>query len=156
MPGDEPLARGWVRTCLDMTSGEDRPLPRALVIRRTWGQAVERTGGSRRPSCRGARRPPSTLGARATCPAETHNTCRARELRRDTPSSSTRPVGTTRMEEENRDPGDLSLVNATPTPWHIKGKGRTPVGGTGFTTLTHPHNTSRPETWEPVPSLDCL
>jgi hypothetical protein len=71
MLGIEPLAQGPERTCLDMTSGEDRPLPRAPVIRRTGGQAVKRAGDSRRPSCRGSRHPPSTPGGR-TRPFETH------------------------------------------------------------------------------------
>jgi hypothetical protein len=85
MLGVKPLARWLVRAYLDVTSGEDKPLQRAPIVRRTGGQAVECVGGSRHPSCQGTCRPANTPGACAACFVETHVARRARERRRDTP-----------------------------------------------------------------------
>jgi hypothetical protein len=114
-----------------MTSGKDKPLPQAPVVRRAGGQAVERAEGSRHPSCRGARRPPSTPGARTARPVEMHVAHRASGRRRDTPIIIYRTSRTTRREEEKWDPSDLSLSLSYPTPslWHMKEKGRTPMEG---------------------------
>jgi hypothetical protein len=85
VPGVKPLARGQVRTCLAMTSREDRPLPRAPVVRGARGQAVKHAEGSCCPSCRGIRRPPSTPSGCTVCPVETHIARHAGEQRKDNP-----------------------------------------------------------------------
>jgi hypothetical protein len=142
---------------LGMTPGEDRPFPQALVVRHTGGQAVKRAGASRLSSFWGACCPPNTLGGPYHPPC--WDARRARERRRDTHIIIYRTSGDHTLgggKAGSRRPLSLSLflVYPTPTPWHIKGKGRTLIRGTDFwTTFTHSHSTSPPETWEPVPSL---
>jgi hypothetical protein len=126
MPGIEPLARDQVRTCLDMISGEDRPLPHRRSSRKTHAEGPA----------------PPTLLRRMLHVVP-------RGLRRDTPIIIYKTSGDhTQGERKAGSQRPLSLVYPTPASWHIKGRGRD--FGRRF---THPHNTSPPETLEPIPLL---
>jgi hypothetical protein len=115
--------------------------PCRLPHRRSSGKMCR---DSRRPSYWGARHPPSTPGARAACPIETHITCHSWEQSRDISIIIYRTSGDTHAGRRKSGilaispslPLSLSRVS-DPCPLAYKRKGEDPHRGDGFWNNIH-------------------